>query len=49
MVAASVDTEEDAKKTRAECGLDFLVGYGADCQTVARVAGACMRSDADAP
>ena len=39
VVAASVDTEEDAKKTVAECGLDFPVGYGADYQMVAGVTG----------
>jgi peroxiredoxin len=39
VVAASVDTEEDAQKTIAECGIDFPVGYGADCQAVARLTG----------
>lgn len=39
IVAASVDTEEEATKTVAECGLDFPVGYGADCQAVAGVTG----------
>ena len=39
IVAASVDTEEEATKTIAECGIDFPVGYGADCQAVARATG----------
>lgn len=39
LVAASVDTEEEAKKTVAECGIEFPVGYGADCQAVARATG----------
>ena len=39
IVAASVDTEEEAQKTVAECGIDFPVGYGADYQAVARVTG----------
>ena len=39
IVAASVDTEADAQKTVAECGIDFPVGYSADYQMVARVTG----------
>ena len=39
LVAASVDTEEEAKKTVAECGIEFPVAYGADCQAVARATG----------
>jgi hypothetical protein len=34
-----VDTEEEAKKTAAECGIEFPVGYGADYQAVARATG----------
>jgi peroxiredoxin len=39
VVAASVDTEENATKTVDECGIDFPVGYGAACQAVARATG----------
>ena len=34
-----MDTEEDARKTIAECGIDFPVGYGADCQEISRLTG----------
>lgn len=39
VVAASVDTEEDAKKTMAECGIDFPVGYGADGKALSALTG----------
>ncbi len=39
VVAASVDTEEEAKKTIEECGIDFPVGYGADCKAVSELTG----------
>lgn len=34
-----MDTEQDAKKTIEECGIDFPVGYGADCEVVAELTG----------
>ena len=37
--ALSVDTEDEAKKTIAACGIDFPVGYGADYQEVSRLTG----------
>ncbi len=39
MVAASVDTEEDAQKTVDECGITFPVGYGADYREVSKLTG----------
>ena len=39
MVAASVDTEEDAQGTIEECGITFPVGYGADYQEVSQLTG----------
>ncbi|MGQ4810457.1 hypothetical protein NKDENANG_03926 [Candidatus Entotheonellaceae bacterium PAL068K] len=38
-MAASVDTEEEAQKTIAECGINFPVGYGADCKAVSELTG----------
>lgn len=29
-----MDTEEDAQKTIDECGINFALGYGADCKVV---------------
>ena len=34
-----MDTEEDAKKTIAECGITFPVGYGVDNKAVAELTG----------
>jgi hypothetical protein len=34
-----VDTEEDAQKTIDECGINFPVGYGADCKAVSERTG----------
>jgi peroxiredoxin len=39
VVAASVDTEEEARKTIEECGIDFPVGYGANSKTVSELTG----------
>ena len=39
MVAASVDTEEEAQKTIDECGITFPVGYGLDYEAVAKLTG----------
>ena len=39
MVAASVDTEEEAQGTIEECGITFPVGYGADCKEVSKLTG----------
>ncbi len=39
MVAASVDTEEQAQLTIDECGIDFTAGYGADYQAVSSLTG----------
>ncbi len=40
MVAASVDSEENAQKTIEECGINFPVGYGLDSKEVSRLTGA---------
>jgi peroxiredoxin len=34
-----VDTEEEAQKTIDECGINFPVGYGADCKAVSELTG----------
>lgn len=34
-----MDTEEEAKKTVDECGIDFPVGYGADAKAVSEATG----------
>ena len=34
-----MDTEEQAQQTIEECGIDFPVGYGADCQAVSSLTG----------
>lgn len=39
VVAASVDTEDDAKKTIDECGINFPVGYGVDYQAISELTG----------
>jgi peroxiredoxin len=39
VVAASVDTEEDAKKTIDACGVQFPMGYGANCKAVSELTG----------
>ena len=39
VVAASVDTEENAKKTVEECGLDFPVGWGLDHKKLSELTG----------
>lgn len=39
MVAASVDTEEEAQKTIDECGITFPVGYGVDYREVSQWTG----------
>ncbi len=40
MVAASVDSEENAQKTIEECGINFPVGYGLDFKEVSGLTGA---------
>ena len=40
MVAASVDSEENAQKTIEECGINFPVGYDLDVKEVSRLTGA---------
>lgn len=39
VVAASVDTEEEAKKTIGEAGVNFPVGYGLDNAKISEVTG----------
>ncbi len=39
IVAASVDTEEQAKGTVEECGLNFPVGYGIDNKQISELTG----------
>ena len=34
-----MDTEEEAQKTIDECGINFPVGYGADCKAVSELTG----------
>ncbi len=34
-----MDTEENAKKTIEECGINFPVGYGADAKALAELTG----------
>jgi hypothetical protein len=34
-----VDTEEEARKTIEECGIDFPVGYGANSKAVSELTG----------
>jgi hypothetical protein len=34
-----VDTEEDAKKTIDECGINFPVGYGVDNKAISELTG----------
>ena len=45
IVAASVDQLADAKKTVAEHGLDFAVGYGLDAQEIADRYGAFFEAE----
>lgn len=39
VVAASVDTEEEARKTIEACGINFPVGYGADSKVLSELTG----------
>ncbi len=39
IVAASVDTEEQAKGTIEECGINFPVGYGLDNKAISELTG----------
>ncbi len=43
-MAASVDTEENARKTIDECGLNFPMGFGLDMKSVSALTG-CFYED----
>ena len=45
VVAASVDTEEMARKTAKECNVTFPMAYGLDPESISEVTGAFYQKD----